>query len=178
MKYFSFHHFTQDTYNKRFVELFGAPRGPCGSILSPISPTRTRRLPPINICTTKNQYYADIAASIQRVTEETILLLLHEAKRMTGSDNLCLAGGVMLNSVAEMGVFCVRVPSKMSSSNQPPEIAVVRGGLRSMPITFCWASHGSLRWNTPIGATNTPRPKRRTFSKKKVYPITNSTMTN
>ena len=47
-----------------------------------------------------NQHYADIAASIQVVAEESILSLAREAHRKTGSKNLCLAGGVALNSVA------------------------------------------------------------------------------
>ncbi|RYG44615.1 MAG: hypothetical protein EOO01_19175 [Chitinophagaceae bacterium] len=37
---------------------------------------------------------------IQQVTEEAVLNLAREAKRLTGSDNLCMAGGVSLNCVA------------------------------------------------------------------------------
>ena len=47
-----------------------------------------------------NQYYADIAASIQLVTEELVLSLVKEAHRQTGQTNLCMAGGVALNAVA------------------------------------------------------------------------------
>jgi carbamoyltransferase len=46
------------------------------------------------------QRYCDMAMAIQEVTEEIFLLLAKEAKRLTGSDNLCLAGGVALNCVA------------------------------------------------------------------------------
>ncbi|MBE9118763.1 carbamoyltransferase [Lusitaniella coriacea LEGE 07157] len=42
----------------------------------------------------------DIAASIQKVTEEVVLRLSRTARKDTGSDNLCLAGGVALNCVA------------------------------------------------------------------------------
>jgi carbamoyltransferase len=42
----------------------------------------------------------DLAASIQNVTEEIILKLANHAKEVTGSKNLCLAGGVALNCVA------------------------------------------------------------------------------
>jgi carbamoyltransferase len=42
----------------------------------------------------------DLAASIQRVTEEAMLRMAGTAKRLTGSRNLCLAGGVALNCVA------------------------------------------------------------------------------
>ena len=47
-----------------------------------------------------NQEYADIAASIQRVTEELVLGLASAAHARTGSTALCMAGGVALNSVA------------------------------------------------------------------------------
>jgi carbamoyltransferase len=46
------------------------------------------------------QRYCDMALAIQEVTEEVVLLLAAEAKRLTGSDQLCLAGGVALNCVA------------------------------------------------------------------------------
>ncbi|MCG8462864.1 MAG: hypothetical protein MI919_41795 [Holophagales bacterium] len=42
----------------------------------------------------------DIAASLQQVTEAALLRLLEELHRRSPSDNLCLAGGVALNVVA------------------------------------------------------------------------------
>ncbi|HEY1763373.1 MAG TPA: carbamoyltransferase [Opitutaceae bacterium] len=42
----------------------------------------------------------DLAASIQSVTETVMLRMAAHARRMTGSDNLCLAGGVALNCVS------------------------------------------------------------------------------
>ncbi len=42
----------------------------------------------------------DIARSIQEVTEEIVLRMATHAKDVTGSQNLCLAGGVALNCVA------------------------------------------------------------------------------
>tara|TARA_Y100000294_G_scaffold25447_1_gene21640 strand:- start:823 stop:1839 length:1017 start_codon:yes stop_codon:yes gene_type:complete len=42
----------------------------------------------------------DLAASIQKVTEEVVLRLTRGLARETGMDNLCLAGGVALNCVA------------------------------------------------------------------------------
>ena len=42
----------------------------------------------------------DIAASIQNVTEEIVVKLAKNIKRETGQKNLCLAGGVALNCVA------------------------------------------------------------------------------
>ncbi|WP_417336325.1 carbamoyltransferase [Halobacteriovorax marinus] len=41
----------------------------------------------------------DLAASIQLVTEEIVIMLAKHAKSITGSKNLCLAGGVALNCV-------------------------------------------------------------------------------
>src|SRR5258708_21789058 len=54
--------------------------------------------------------YCNMALAIQLVTEEIFLLLGAEAKRLTGSENLCLAGGVALNGVAngklqDAGIF-------------------------------------------------------------------------
>jgi carbamoyltransferase len=66
--------------NARFDELFGgAPR-------RPESPVTQREM--------------DIAASIQRVTEEIVLRLGRTIHRELGNDYLCLAGGVALNCVA------------------------------------------------------------------------------
>jgi carbamoyltransferase len=42
----------------------------------------------------------DLAASIQKVTEEVVLRLTRSLARETGAKNLCLAGGVALNCVA------------------------------------------------------------------------------
>jgi carbamoyltransferase len=42
----------------------------------------------------------DLAASIQEVTEEIVIRMARTARRLTGMKNLCLAGGVALNCVA------------------------------------------------------------------------------
>ena len=46
------------------------------------------------------QHHCDLAYTIQQVTEEVVFLMAEEAKRVTGSKNLCMAGGVALNCVA------------------------------------------------------------------------------
>jgi carbamoyltransferase len=46
------------------------------------------------------QFHMDIAASIQRVTEEVVLRMTRSLADETGIRNLCLAGGVALNCVA------------------------------------------------------------------------------
>ena len=66
--------------NARFDELFGAP---------PRKPEQ--RL---------TQREMDLAASVQAVTEEVVLRLTRSIARETGSQYLCLAGGVALNCVA------------------------------------------------------------------------------
>jgi len=44
--------------------------------------------------------YAALALACQKVTEKVILKLVHSLKELSGCENLCLAGGVALNSVA------------------------------------------------------------------------------
>ncbi len=46
------------------------------------------------------QYHCDLALAIQTVTEEIVIKMAIELKRITGSDNLCMAGGVALNCTA------------------------------------------------------------------------------
>jgi carbamoyltransferase len=47
-----------------------------------------------------SQYHKDMAASIQRVTEELIFHILNHLQKKTGLNNICIAGGVAQNSVA------------------------------------------------------------------------------
>ena len=47
-----------------------------------------------------NQFHMDIAASIQKVTEDVMLKLAKSLKKEFNISNLCLAGGVALNCVA------------------------------------------------------------------------------
>jgi carbamoyltransferase len=49
--------------------------------------------------TALTQHHMDLAASIQRVTEEVMLRAARHAAEVTGKRNLCLAGGVALNCV-------------------------------------------------------------------------------
>jgi carbamoyltransferase len=48
----------------------------------------------------ENQYYADVASSIQKLTEETLLKVVNHLAQTTGLTQLVMAGGVALNSVA------------------------------------------------------------------------------
>ncbi|MEO8109475.1 MAG: carbamoyltransferase, partial [Ginsengibacter sp.] len=47
-----------------------------------------------------NQQQCNLAFAIQSIIEECVFKIAHEAKKLTGADNLCLAGGVALNCVA------------------------------------------------------------------------------
>ena len=47
-----------------------------------------------------NQFYMDIASSIQKVTEEIIIKIARNLREEYKVENLCLAGGVALNCVA------------------------------------------------------------------------------
>src|SRR5437667_7898413 len=67
--------------NQKFADLFGAPvRDWTKDLLTP--------------------FHMDIAASVQKVTEEVMLRLARALAREHGLANLCLAGGVALNCVA------------------------------------------------------------------------------
>jgi len=67
--------------NEKFLKLFGQPvRDPKEDLL--------------------NQFHMDIACSIQSVTEEIILRLAKSIAKESDSKNLCMAGGVSLNCVA------------------------------------------------------------------------------
>lgn len=50
------------------------------------------------------QDHFDIAHSLQKVLEETVLKLVHWLYETTGEDNLCLAGGVALNCVLNAAI--------------------------------------------------------------------------
>ena len=100
MEYFTFHHSTHRTFGDHFVKLFGAPRVHESEFFTPTTHPKKDH-PHWNEETAhRNQHYADIAASIQVVTEEMMLKLANYAYERTGLKKLCLAGGVALNSVA------------------------------------------------------------------------------
>lgn len=92
MKYFGYLNSNKMT-NEHFDKLFGGPpRGPESSI--------TRR-------------ECDLAASVQKVTEEVVLGLARHAKDATHANNLVLAGGVALNCVANGLLLRERIFNKI-----------------------------------------------------------------
>ena len=58
-----------------------------------------KRVRPITEVNSESRPYADIAASLQHVTEEIIIALANRAYELN-HENLCLSGGVVLNCVA------------------------------------------------------------------------------
>lgn len=103
MDYFCFHFSTHQTFNGKFTELFGEPRDPSWHFFTHDSgyPSYFGEKPlEYDRMAERNQYYADVAASIQYVTEEIVLRMARALQRETGMERLCLAGGVALNSVA------------------------------------------------------------------------------
>jgi carbamoyltransferase len=103
MQYFSFHHSKSETFNRRFIDLFGPARDPRANFFTPTTgyPSYFGERPANHdTAAQENQHYADVAASIQAATEEAVLAMARAAQRETGLRRLCLAGGVALNSVA------------------------------------------------------------------------------
>ncbi len=100
MDYFAFHRSTTTTFSQEFVKLFGEPRVHDSVFYTPTTHPNQDHPHWNQEVAQQNQYYADIAASIQRVTEDTVLKMVQHAYDTTGCQNLCLAGGVGLNSVA------------------------------------------------------------------------------
>ena len=100
MDYFSFHYSTKSTYNRKFVDLFGEPRKVESEFYTTITHPLKDHPQWADAVAAQNQHYADVAASIQTVTEDIMLKMARHAQAATGSKNLVIAGGVALNSVA------------------------------------------------------------------------------
>src|SRR6266404_9741445 len=79
LDYFIFPHHAAKMMGRKFCALFGPPR-------KPESPVTQREM--------------DLARSIQEVVEDVVLRMARHVHRQTGMENLCLAGGVALNCVA------------------------------------------------------------------------------
>jgi carbamoyltransferase len=100
MEYFSYHHSLSNTFSSKFVDLFGEPRVHDSVFYTPTTHPQKDHPQWDEFTAQQNQYYADIAASIQNVAEETLLKMANYAHQSTGLSKLCMAGGVALNSVA------------------------------------------------------------------------------
>lgn len=83
MRYFAYHRSPNSSLTKAFEEHFGRPAR---------DPERGDKH--------LDEFYCDMAASIQRVTEDVLFTMIEHLKKVSGARHLCLAGGVALNSVA------------------------------------------------------------------------------
>jgi carbamoyltransferase len=99
MDYFSFHHSTSESFNQKFIDLWGEPRVHESDFYTPTTHPKKDHPKWDDSTARLNQHYADIAASIQLVTEEAMLKMANYAYQRTGLKKLCMAGGVALNSV-------------------------------------------------------------------------------
>src|SRR5205807_2347736 len=112
MDYFSYHRSPDTAFNAKFERLFGTPRDPKSHFFTASSgyPSYFGEKPAAydELCR-QNQHYADLAASIQLVTEETVLAMARALHAKTGLPTLCMAGGVALNSVANDERLAARV---------------------------------------------------------------------
>jgi carbamoyltransferase len=85
LPYFAFTSDTEVGFGPRLEALLGPRRDPSR---------------PWDLATAEDRRYADVAATLQAVTEDALIALARQARRRTGHDALCLAGGVALNAVA------------------------------------------------------------------------------
>ena len=89
-EYFEYHTTAVRSYSSRFVDLFGPPRN---------------SFDPIDLETADGQRFADCAASVQRVLEETLVDMTRALHQETGLPDLCLGGGVALNGIANARIL-------------------------------------------------------------------------
>lgn len=94
LSYFNFSSDSKLPLTEKFVSIFGEPR----SFKSPLLfDSINDELIDHGI---DHKRYADIAASLQSVLEDAVVGLARRLKSISPSDNLCYAGGVALNCVA------------------------------------------------------------------------------
>jgi carbamoyltransferase len=79
LSYFEYFHDRPHRYSQKLVDLLGLPRLPESAI---------------------DKRHQDISFALQAVTEEAMLHLADMARKLTSAKNLCVAGGVALNCVA------------------------------------------------------------------------------
>jgi carbamoyltransferase len=89
-EYFEYQTTAVRSYSSKFVDLFGPPRS---------------SFEPIDFATADGRRFADCAASVQCVLEETLVDLTRALQRETGLRDLCLGGGVALNGVANARIL-------------------------------------------------------------------------
>jgi carbamoyltransferase len=89
-EYFEYQTTARRSYSAKFVDLFGPPRP---------------SYEPIDVETAEGRRFADIAASVQRVLEETLVDIARALQQETKLPDLCFGGGVALNGVANARIL-------------------------------------------------------------------------
>lgn len=87
MSYFNFHLSDTISYNDKLVKLLG---------VQPLDPKKSDKVIKV---------YADIAASVQKILDDKLLVIAKNLREKTGEENLCYAGGVALNGVTNWKIF-------------------------------------------------------------------------
>jgi carbamoyltransferase len=89
-EYFEYQTTATRSYSSKFVDLFGPPRPP---------------YEPIDVETAEGRRFADIAASVQRVLEDTLVDIARALQQETKLPDLCFGGGVALNGAANARIL-------------------------------------------------------------------------
>ncbi|RJP39720.1 MAG: hypothetical protein C4547_03405 [Phycisphaerales bacterium] len=85
MRYFAHTYSTERMFNRRWERHFGAPQRPRETEL--------------------NDFHRDVAHSGQKIVEEIMVKMASHVQRTTGMKNICIAGGVGLNCVANWRIY-------------------------------------------------------------------------
>ena len=102
MEYFDFHRSTVRSYSRKFLDLFGEQRNADAEFFTGRThPERSAE----KSAMAANQYYADVAASIQQVTEDALIKMATYLHQKTGLSKLVMAGGVALNTKANWRIL-------------------------------------------------------------------------
>jgi carbamoyltransferase len=91
------------------------------------------------------QRHMDIAASLQECLEETVLQPLERLQKQTGQDNLCMAGGVALNSTMNGRIARSGLCSRTSGCIPRPMTREPAWARRSTATTTRWVNRGTSR---------------------------------
>jgi carbamoyltransferase len=90
LSYFDYHLSARSSYSRKFVDTFGPPRDPWN---------------PIDLQADSGRHHADVACSVQRVLEDTLVDLARQLHQETRLSDLCLGGGVALNGCANARIL-------------------------------------------------------------------------
>src|SRR5690606_3030413 len=90
-------------YNQKFLDLFGSPRKDSDDFFT--AKTHPDRAITDKVNAERNQYYADVAASVQFALEETLIKMANYLYEKTKLPKLVMAGGVALNTKANYRIL-------------------------------------------------------------------------